>query len=168
MGSTPRPETNRRNAEGSEGVTLVELVAVTAIVLLLAGIALPVGATLVKRNKEIQLRRSLRTIREALDKFQVDSTRFPGIRQELGAANEEGYPEELEVLVEGVDIGDAAGTKFKYLRRLPIDPITGTTEWETRSSRDQPDSLFTDHINIFDVRTGSDKIGLDGTRYDTW
>ena len=98
----------------------------------------------------------------------MDSTRFPGIRQDLDATNEEGYPEELEVLVEGVDIGDAAGTRLKYLRRIPIDPMTGTAEWETRSSRDQPDSLFTDHINIFDVRTSSEKIALNDTRYDTW
>jgi general secretion pathway protein G len=151
-----------------KGVTLVELICVSAILLLLAGIALPVGATLVKRNKEIELRRALRTIREALDKFQVDSTRYPGIRADLDADNEEGYPEELEVLVEGVDVGDAAGTRLKYLRRIPIDPMTGTIEWETRSSRDQPDSLFSDNINIFDVRTSSEKIALDDTRYNTW
>lgn len=159
---------NRRASGGQQGLTLLELIAVTAIVLILATMAVPVGQTLVKRQKEIELRQALREIREALDRFQVDSSRFPGIKQNLSVANEEGYPEELEVLVEGVDTGDAAGTTLKYLRRMPVDPMTGDRDWATRSSRDQPDSLFTDHINIFDVRTRSEKIALDGTRYDQW
>lgn len=158
----------QRGKGGQQGLTLVELIAVTAIVLILATMAVPVGATLVKRQKEIELRQALREIREALDKFQADSTLFPGIKSNLSVANEEGYPEDLEVLVEGVDTGDAVGTTLKYLRRMPVDPMTGETEWATRSSRDQPDSLFTDHINIFDVRTKSEKIALDGTRYDQW
>jgi general secretion pathway protein G len=157
-----------RDQNDQRGLTLVELIAVTAIVLILASMAVPVGATLVKRQKEIELRQALREIREALDRFQVDSTRFPGIKSDLSVANEEGYPEELEVLVEGVDTGDAAGTKLKYLRRMPVDPMTGEQDWATRSSRDQTGSLFTDHVNIFDVRTKSEKIALDGTRYDQW
>ena len=87
----------------------------------------------------------------------------------LDGSNEEGYPEELEWLFEGVDIGDAAGTIIKYLRRLPVDPFTGEREWDTRSSRDPPEALFTDSINIFDVRSKSDKLSLDGeTRYNEW
>lgn len=148
------------------GVTLVELVSVSAILLVLAGVTLPVANTMVKRQKEMELRRALREIREALDQFQFDTERYPGIRtQHLSTTNEEGYPEELEWLVEGVDIGDAAGTKIKYLRRIPLDPITGKREWGTRSTRDAPDSLFTDNINIFDVHTLSDKVGLDGVPY---
>jgi general secretion pathway protein G len=151
------------------GVTLVELVSVTAIILALAGLTLPVANTFVKRQKELELRRSLREIREALDRFQADTERFPGIRTlHLDATNEEGYPEELEWLVEGIDIGDAAGTTLKYLRRIPRDPITGEREWGTRSSRDEPDSLFSDGINIFDVHSLSDKVALDGTSYREW
>ncbi len=151
------------------GLTLVELASVSAIILIMAGVTYPVANTMVKRQKELELRRALRTIRTALDRFQYDTERFPGIRiGYLDRTNEEGYPEELEWLYEGIDIGDAAGTKIKYLRRLPLDPMTGDAEWDTRSSRDDPKSLFTDNINIFDVRSRSDKIGLDGTRYNTW
>jgi len=151
------------------GVTLVELVSVTAVILALASLTLPVANTMVKRQKELELRRALREMREAIDRFQADTERFPGIRVNLlDATNEEGYPQELKWLYEGVDIGDAAGTKIKYLRRLPRDPLTGTTEWGTRSSRDRADALFTDGINIFDVYTRSDKLALDGTRYREW
>ena len=151
------------------GVTLVELLAVTAIVLVLAGIALPVAQTAVKRHKEIELRRALRQIREAIDRFQADVQRVPSMRQtKMNATNEEGYPEELEWLYEGYDIGDAAKTKFKYLRRLPRDPITGKREWATRSSHDRPEAHFSDEINIFDVRSKSEAVALDGTRYADW
>ncbi len=158
-----------RTLGNQRGLTLVELASVSAIILVMAAVTYPVANTMVKRQKELQLRRALRTVRTALDRFQYDTERSPGIRVNyLGRANEEGYPEELESLYEGVDIGDAVETKIKYLRRLPLDPMTGTAEWDTRSSRDDPKSLFSDNINIFDVRSTSDKIGLDGTRYNTW
>jgi len=151
------------------GVTLVELVCATAIILVLASIAIPVSSTMVKRQKELKLRQTLRTMREAIDRFQADTLRYPGIRVKyLNSTNQEGYPEELKWLFEGVDIGDAAGTKIKYLRRLPRDPITGSEEWGTRSSRDAPDALFSDGINIFDVYTLSDKVGLNGKPYREW
>ena len=158
-----------RRRGGQSGVSLVELVSVTAIILVLASITLPVANTMVKRQKELELRRALRTVRTALDQFQFDVQRYPGIRVKyLSRPNEEGYPEELKWLVEGVDIGDAAGTRIKYLRRLPRDPMTGSEEWGTRSSRDQPDSLFSDGINIFDVFSKSDKVGLNGVPYAEW
>jgi general secretion pathway protein G len=149
-------------------VSLVELVCVSAVLLVLAGLTLPVAQTMVKRQKELELRQALREIREALDQFALDVQRYPGLRTNLDRVNEEGYPEELEWLYEGVDIGDAAGTKIKYLRRLPRDPITGEKEWGTRSTRDRPDSLFSDGINIFDVRSLSDKVGLNGEKYSSW
>ncbi len=159
----------RPRRDSQSGVSLVELVSVTAIILTLAGLTLPVANTFVKRQKEIELRQALREIREALDRFRADTERFPGIRTlHLDATNEEGYPEELEWLVEGIDVGDAAGTKIKYLRRIPRDPIMGQREWGTRSSRETPDSLFSDGINIFDVHSLSDKIALDGTKYRDW
>lgn len=164
-----------RKLGNQRGLTLVELVAVSAVLLIMAGVTFPVANTMVKRQKELELRRALRTIRSALDRFQVDAGimgqpgRFPGIRVKyLDRTNEEGYPQELKWLYEGVDIGDITGTKIKYLRRLPIDPIMGDDDWATRSSKDEPESLFSDGINIFDVRSRSDKIALDGTRYNTW
>jgi general secretion pathway protein G len=158
-----------RKRKGESGVTLVELVCVSAVLLALASLTIPVANTMVKRQKEIELRQALREMREALDRFQFDTIRYPGIRQQyLNVANEEGYPEELMSLVEGVEIGDAAGTRIKYLRRIPRDPITGDTEWGTRSSRDRPDSMFSDGINIFDVYSLSDKVGLNGVPYSEW
>ena len=158
-----------RRGNSQAGVSLVELVSVTAIILVVAMITLPVANTMVKRKKELELRQALREIRGALDRFQADTERFPGIRQlHLDAVNEEGYPQEIEWLYEGVDIGDAAGTKIKYLRRLPRDPMTESTDWGVRSSRDGPDALFTDGINIFDVYSQSDKVGLNGIPYAEW
>lgn len=156
------------------GMTLVEVVSVTAILLVLAGMAIPVANTMVKRRKELELRQALREIRIAIDRFQADTTRpeTAGMKNKLNqATNEEGYPEKLEWLYEGFDTGIKAGKKastVKYLRRLPRDPITGTQEWGTRSSRDRPDSLFTDGINIFDVHSTSEAVALDGTRYLDW
>jgi len=162
-------ESDRQRSKPSSGVTLVELVCVTAILLVLASLTIPVANTTVKRQKELELRQSLRKMREALDRFQADTQRYPGIRVKyLSTVNEEGYPEDLKWLVEGVDIGDAAGTTLKYLRRIPMDPITGNFEWETRSSRDGPDALFTDGINIFDVYSSSDKVGLNDVPYREW
>jgi len=159
----------RRSRRGEAGVTLIELVCVTAIVLVLAGIALPVANTWVKRQKEMELRQALRAMREAIDRFQADTQRLPSMRgTKINAVNQDGYPEEIEWLYEGYDIGDAAGTKVKYLRRLPRDPITGKREWATRSSHDRPEAHFSDEINIFDVRSKSEAVALDGTRYADW
>ena len=163
----------------SRGVTLVELISVTAIVLVLAGIALPVANTMVKRKKELELKRALREIRNAIDRFQADADPGPPQGQYSQAMcsasgvlncliNEERYPEKLEQLYEGVDVGKPNGVKIKYLRRLPRDPMTGTREWATRSSRDEPGTMFGSGINIFDVRSKSDKVALDGTRYSEW
>ncbi len=160
----------RAPAARQRGVTLVELVSVSAILVILAGLAIPVASTMVKREKEMELRRALRTIRTAIDEFQYDvSTRYPQICQsELDAAvNTECFPTELSQLVEGMEKPDASGERIKWLRRLPVDPITGE-EWGTRSSRDSPESLFSDGINVFDVFSDTDKVGLNGVPYREW
>ena len=158
-----------RRSAGEAGVTLIELVCCSAIILVVAGVAVPVANTWVKRRKELELRQALREIRTAIDRFQWDAEHNPGMRgTKMNATNEEMYPEKLEWLYEGYDLGDAAGTKVKYLRRLPKDPITGKTDWATRSSRDRPGSLGTDGINIFDVHSRSEAVALDGSHYVEW
>jgi general secretion pathway protein G len=150
------------------GLTLIELVCCSAIILVLAGAAVPVANTWVKRRKELELRQALREIRTAIDKFQWDAEHIQSMATKLDGDNEEHYPEELAWLYEGFDIGDAVGTKLKYLRRLPKDPITGKADWVPRSSREKPGSFATDGMNIFDVRSNSKAIALDGTRYADW
>jgi len=151
------------------GLTLIELVSCSAIILVLASVAVPVANTWVKRRKELELRQALREMRIAIDRFQYDCEHNPGMRgTKMNATNEDGFPEKLEWLYEGYDIGDAAGTKIKYLRRLPRDPITGSTEWATRSNKDRPDSLASDGMNIFDVHSKSEDKALDGTKYADW
>jgi general secretion pathway protein G len=157
-----------RRRGNERGLTLIELVCCSAIILVLAGTAIPVANTWVKRRKELELRQALREIRTAIDRFQWDVEHIQSMGMKLNGTNEEHYPEKLEWLYEGFDIGDAVGTKVKYLRRLPRDPITGTDEWGTRSSRDKPGSLSTDGLNIFDVHTKSNAIALDGTPYAQW
>jgi general secretion pathway protein G len=153
------------------GLTLVELVSCSAIILVLASVAVPVANTWVKRRKELELRQALREIRTAIDTFQwdVDHT-YPGMAQKLNGMNAQvdHYPEKIEWLYEGFDIGDLAGTKVKYLRRLPLDPITGKADWATRSNHDQPGSFGTDGLNIFDVHSKSEAVALDGTPYAEW
>jgi general secretion pathway protein G len=161
--------TARHRRASERGLTLIELVSCSAIIIVLASVAVPVANTWVKRRKELELRQALREMRIAIDRFQWDVEHNPGMRgTKMNATNEDGFPEKLEWLYEGYDLGDAAGTKVKYLRRLPRDPITGKAEWGTRSSRDRPDSLATDGINIFDVHSTSEAIGLDGTPYAQW
>lgn len=158
----------RRNRGGERGLTLVELVCASAIILVLASAAIPVANTWVKRRKELELRQALREIRTAIDKFQWDADHNPQMASKLNGSNDDHYPEKLEDLYQGFDVGDAAGTKVKYLRRLPRDPILGSDDWATRSSRDKPGSFATDGMNVFDVHTKSDAVALDGTRYATW
>ena len=160
----------RRGRGGERGLTLAELVCCSAIILVLASVAIPVANTWVKRRKELELRQALREIRTAIDKFQWDASHNPQMTAKLNGQNamEDKYPEKLENLYKGFDIGDAVGTKLKYMRRLPRDPITGSDEWATRSSHDKPGSFATDGSNVFDVHSKSDAVALDGTRYAEW
>jgi general secretion pathway protein G len=150
------------------GYTFVELVIVTAVLLILATMVMPLAQVTSQRQREAELRRTLREMRTAIDKFKdaVDSGQIPQTELEPGS---EGYPADLETLVEGVSAaGDASGRKLKYLRRIPIDPMTSSTEWGMRSYQDRPDSTSWGGQNVFDVFTTNTDTALDGTKYNEW
>ncbi len=150
------------------GVTIMELICVVTIMLILAAVAMPVSQTLIKKQKEMELRKALREIRKAIDEFHIVAETFPGVRMQLDADNEDLYPQELEILVEGIDLGLAVEKKIKFLRRIPVDPMTNSTEWGLRSSRDDPDSDFWGGENVFDIYTKSEATALDGSKYKDW
>lgn len=150
------------------GYTFVELLVVTAIVLILASAVLPMARVTVQRTREAELHRALREMRTAIDKYKdaVDQGLIGGTQVRVGS---EGYPPDLETLVEGVPVqNDASGRKLKFLRRIPIDPMTRTAEWGMRSYQDRPDATSWGGQNVFDVYTKSQGIALDGTKYREW
>jgi general secretion pathway protein G len=150
------------------GFTFIELLVVTTILFVLAATVMPLAQVTVQRQREVELRRALREMRTAVDRFKdaVDQGVVPST--ELEPANE-GYPPDLEKLVDGVAVAnDASGRKLKFLRRIPIDPMTRTTEWGLRSYQDDPDSTSWGRQNVFDVYTTSTGTALDGTKYRDW
>jgi general secretion pathway protein G len=152
----------------AEGYTFVEVMVVTAILLILASAVMPLAQVTSQRQREGELRRELREMRTAVDKFKdaVDQGLIP--MTELKPGNE-GYPPDLETLVEGVTAaGDASGRKLKFLRRIPSDPMTNSTQWGLRSYQDSPTSTSWGGQNVFDVYSKSEAKGLDGTKYRDW
>ncbi|MCU0291884.1 MAG: prepilin-type N-terminal cleavage/methylation domain-containing protein [Thermoanaerobaculaceae bacterium] len=145
------------------GFTLAELAMVAALVAILAAVALPTAKFTIKRERESELRLALRQMRGAIDDYKRLADQGM-IQVDLGT---EGYPKELEVLVEGVDIVGQT-TKKKFLRRIPIDPMTGKTEWGMRSYQDEPDSRSWGRQNVYDVYSQSGAVALDGTKYKDW
>jgi general secretion pathway protein G len=150
------------------GFTFIELVVVTTILLILASTVMPLAQATVQRQREVELRRALREMRTAIDRFKdsVDRGLIPPT--ELEPTNE-GYPKDLETLVDGVSLAnDASGRKLKFLRRIPEDPMTHNTEWGLRSYQDDPDDTSWGGQNVYDVYTKSDGTALDGTKYKDW
>jgi general secretion pathway protein G len=150
------------------GYSFVELLVVTTIVLILASAVQPLARVTVQRQKEVELRRVLREMRDAIDQFKdaVDLGNIPSTELK---PNSEGYPPDLQTLVDGVTAAnDATGRKLRFLRRVPIDPMTGTTEWGLRSYQDAPDATTWGGQNVFDVYTTSTGTALDGTSYRDW
>jgi general secretion pathway protein G len=145
----------------STGFTMVELVVAIAVIAILAGAAIPLARNVIKRDKERQLRRALWEMRDAIDRYKYAADRN-AFQQKVGT---EGYPPDMETLVKGVD---ANGKKLKFLRKIPIDPMTGDTEWGLRSMQDDADSTSWGGQNVFDVYTKSQGTGLDGTKYAEW
>jgi general secretion pathway protein G len=166
----PGLTTIEQRAESREqrGYTFIEIAIVSAIIAILASVALPFARVTMQRNREIELRRSLREIRTAIDKYK-DAVDANQIAESALDGNTDGYPPTLQTLVDGVPAAnDTTGRKLRFLRRVPIDPMTKSQEWGMRSSRDQPDSKVWGGQNVFDVYTTYDAKGLDGTNYRDW
>ena len=150
------------------GYSFVELLIVSAILFILASAVMPLAQVTSQRQRESELRSALRTMRTAIDKFKdaVDAGRIAQTELSPGS---EGYPPDLETLVEGVPIqNDQSGAKLKFLRRIPIDPMTNSTEWGLRAYQDKPDARSWGRGNVFDVYTTSGGTALDGTKYKDW
>ena len=151
------------------GFTFVELLVVTALVAILASAIMPLARVATQREHEIELRRSLREIRTAIDHYKdaADAGQIPPTSIRTGS---EGYPPDLETLVVGVEsAGDANSShKLKFLRRIPIDPMTGSAEWGLRAYEDKPDSKSWGGQDVYDVYSKSEGTGLDGTKYIDW
>jgi len=147
-----------------KGMTLLELILASTILLVLASAALPTVRIVVVRPREAELRRDLRDIRNAIDKYKDYADRNL-VRTQLGS---EGYPPDLETLVKGVQYGASASSKVRFLRRIPVDPMTGKAEWNLQSVQDDPDSTSWGGNNVFDVHSKSQGTALDGTRYVDW
>jgi len=143
------------------GLTLVELIVAIAILAILAGAAVPLARTAVRREKERELRRDLGEMRDAIDRY-IDAADRGAFQIKVGT---EGYPPDLETLVKGID---SNGKKLRFLRRIPVDPMTGNTEWGLRSMQDEPDSTSWGGQNVFDVYTKAQGTALDGTKYSEW
>jgi len=157
-----------RRIRSFEGYTFIELLVVSMIVMILASAVMPLAKVTAQRQREAELRRALREMRTAIDKFKdaADLGQIGSLDLKAGSEN---YPADLEQLVEGVNAAnDATGRKLKFLRRVPVDPMTHNTEWGLRSYQDKPDSTKWGGQNVFDVFTTSEGTGLDGTKYRDW
>jgi general secretion pathway protein G len=156
--------THRRRASFSvrqRGFTLIELVVATAILVILSAVAVPLFRISVQRERERELRYDLWMLRDAVDRYK-DAADRGAFQIKVGS---EGYPPDLDTLVTGVDVG---GKKLKFLRKIPIDPMTGKNEWGMRSMQDDPTSDSWGGQNVFDVYTKSDGTALDDSKYKDW
>ena len=154
----------RRSRRPEQGMTLLELIIACGILMVLASAALPVARMSIRRQKETEMRRALREVRTAIDRYKDLADRNL-IQVELGT---EGYPPDLETLVNGVTLAGGPGRKIRFLRKVPIDPLTGQTDWGLRCVQDDPDSRSWCGTNVFDVYSKSQGTALDGTRYADW
>jgi general secretion pathway protein G len=145
------------------GMTLLELIIACSILVILASAALPVARYSIVRGKESELRRDLREMKDAVDRYK-DLADQQKIRVEVGSEN---YPPDLDTLVKGVQVG-TADKKVRFLRKIPVDPMTGHADWGLRCVTDDPDSMSWCGKNVFDVYSKSQGTALDGSKYSDW
>jgi general secretion pathway protein G len=154
------PTTHKPNTRPQRGFTLIELIVATTIMAILVGAAVPIAKNAVAREREHELREDLWMIRDAIDRYK-SASELNAFQIKVGS---EGWPPDLDTLVKGVDV---AGKKIKFLRKIPVDPIT-KQEWGMRSMQDDKDSDSWGGQNVFDVYSKTDKTALDGTKYKDW
>ena len=155
----------------SRGFTLLEIIIVITILSVLTAAAIPMVRNTVKREREAELRLALRQLRQAIDRYKLYHDQSNGTAIPIEWKTTSGYPKELEVLVEGFIPANVVGTsenRVRFLRRIPIDPMTGSTEWGMRSYKDKPDSTSWSEDDVFDVYSKSDGTALNGTKYKDW
>ncbi len=154
--------------KSSNGYTFVEIIVVTGLMAILATAALPIARVSMKRQREVELKRSLREVRAAIDLFHTWASNGLIAQTELNMTAEN-YPSSLEQLVDGVLLAnDASGRKKKFLRRIPVDPFTGTTDWGKRAYSDAADAKTWGGSSVFDIYTKFDGKALDGSKYRDW
>jgi general secretion pathway protein G len=151
----------KRVSTGERGLTLIELIVTITILSVLAGAAFPIARFQYKRQNERELRYDLWMMRDAIDKYK-DAADKGAFQTKVDSQN---YPPDLQTLVDGVDV---QGKKLRFLRHIPLDPMTGKAEWGLRSMQDDPDSDSYGGESVFDVYSKSDSTALDGTKYSTW
>jgi general secretion pathway protein G len=161
-----RKVSQRSRSARQGGMTLLELIIACTILLILSSAALPIARFTIVREREKELRHDLRDMRGAIDRYKDYADRGM-IRTEVGS---EGYPPDLDSLVKGVALGGsgASGKNVRFLRRVPVDPMTGQADWGLRSIQDDPDSQSWGGKNVFDVYSKSQGTALDGTKYTDW
>lgn len=153
----------RRTDSPEAGMTLLELIIACAILMVLSSAALPIAKYTIIRQREAELHRDLREMRDAVDRYK-DAADRNQIRVEIGS---EGYPPDLDTLVKGVQVG-TSDKKIRFLRKIPVDPMTGHADWGLRAVQDDPDSTSWGGKNVFDVYSKSTGTALDGTKYSDW
>lgn len=147
---------------GQRGFTLIELIVATMILSILTMMALPLARVTVQRERERRLRQALWDMRDAIDRYKDAADRLAFQTK----VDSQGYPPDLDTLVKGVEI--QGGKKVRFLRSIPVDPMTGNTDWGLRSMQDDPDSTSWGGQSVFDVYTKSEGTALDGSKYKDW
>src|SRR5579862_154344 len=158
------PRIFRRSRSASSGMTLIELILACAILMVLATAVVPLARVTVKRRKEELLRYDLRQMRDAIDRFK-DASDKGQIQVQAGT---EGYPPDLQTLVHGVPLTGVIGKNIHFLRKIPVDPMTGNADWGMRSVQDDTDSTSWGGQDVFDVFSKSSGTALNGTKYSDW
>jgi general secretion pathway protein G len=160
-----RTTTSKHTRDNQRGLTFIELIVAFTIMAMLTTMAVPLARYKVRRDKERQLTYALREIRKAIDDYK-DAALAGKIEVKLGT---DGYPETLDQLVQGVKLlQDANGKKIKFLRRIPLDPMTNSRDWGFHSTQDDPNSQSWGRQNVFDVYSKSTDRARDGTLYAEW